>query len=134
MSSRLKSFVKIAPAILLLGLASCAEQTNWQPTVDIANDPHRTRLQTDLAECRQLASHAANQGQTVGEDTAIGAVGGAAGGALLGAIAGGPATGAAIGAVTGTGLGLGGGALSSNATFKRAYIHCMERRGHPVIN
>jgi hypothetical protein len=120
--------------VLFLALASCASQTGWQPTIDTANDPHVNRLQTDLAQCQELANKAANQNNTVAEDTAIGAVGGAAGGALLGAIAGGPATGAAIGAVTGTGLGLGGSTITSNATYKSAYIHCMEKRGHPVID
>jgi outer membrane lipoprotein SlyB len=131
MTSRAKTFL---PLILLGALASCASQTGWQPTIDTANDPHANKLQTDLAQCQQLADKAANQTTTVGEDTAIGAVGGAAGGALLGAIAGGPATGAAIGAVAGTGLGLGGSTISSNATYKNAYIHCMQQRGHPVIN
>jgi hypothetical protein len=121
-------------AILLCSLAACASQEGWEPTIDTQNDPHITMLQTDLAQCKALADKAADQGNTVGEDTAIGAVGGAAGGALLGAITGGAAAGAAIGAVTGTGLGLGSGAMSSNDKFKTAYVHCMEKRGHPVVN
>jgi len=124
----------ILPFILAATLAGCASQQNWQPTIDTANDKHAKRIGQDLYECKQLADQASDSNGTVAEDTGIGAVGGAAGGALLGAITGSAATGAAIGAVTGTGLGLGGGTMSANAKYKSAYIHCMQQRGHPVIN
>lgn len=124
----------LAPIILAASLAGCASQSNWQPTIDAASDPHAHKIGQDLYECKQLADQASESNDTVAEDTGIGAVGGAAGGALLGAIAGGPATGAAIGAVTGTGLGLGGGVLSANSKYKSAYVNCMKQRGHPVIN
>jgi hypothetical protein len=124
----------LLPFALATALSGCASQSNWQPTVDVANDKHAASLQTDLYQCKQLADQASESSETVGEDTAVGAVGGAAGGALLGAITGGPATGAAIGAVVGTGAGLGGGTMSANAKYKSAYINCMKQRGHPVIN
>lgn len=122
------------PFALAATLSACASQTNWQPTIDAASDKHANKIGQDLYECKMLADRAAESEDTVGEDTAVGAVGGAAGGALLGAIAGGPATGAAIGAVSGTALGLGGGTMSANSKYKSAYIHCMQNRGHPVIN
>jgi outer membrane lipoprotein SlyB len=124
----------ITPIVLAAALAGCASQSNWQPTIDTANDPHANKISQDLYQCKQLADQASESNDTVAEDTGIGAVGGAAGGALLGAITGGPATGAAIGAVTGTGLGLAGGTMSANSKYKSAYIHCMQQRGHPVIN
>jgi hypothetical protein len=124
----------IAPVILIAALGGCASEEGWQPTVDIARDPHKAELNRDLYQCRKLAMHAANQTKSVAEGTGIGALGGAAGGALIGAVVGAPATGAAIGAASGAGLGLGGSALGSNATFKHAYIHCMRERGHPVVD
>jgi len=124
----------ILPLALAATLAGCASQQGWQPTIDTASDKHANKIGQDLYECKQLADQASDSSGTVGEDTAVGAVGGAAGGALLGAITGSAATGAAIGAVTGTGLGLGGGTMSANAKYKSAYIHCMQHRGHPVIN
>jgi len=131
----MKLSVKIVlPLALAAMLAGCASQSNWQPTVDTANDRHANKVGQDLYECKMLADRAAESEDTVAEDTGVGALGGAAGGALLGAITGSAATGAAIGAVTGTGLGLGGGTMSANAKYKSAYVNCMRQRGHPVIN
>jgi hypothetical protein len=130
----MKFSAKILPLILLVSLSACAEQENWQPTVDVANDPNASKLNADMYACRQLASKAADQTNTVAEDTGIGLVGGAAGGALLGAIAGGPATGAALGAVVGTGAGLGTGASHADATFRKVFSNCLSKRGHPVLN
>jgi len=124
----------LLPLALAASLAGCASQSNWQPTIDTANDPHANKVGQDLYECKMLADRAAESEDTVGEDAGVGVLGGAAGGALLGAITGSAATGAAIGAVTGGGLGLGGGTLSANSKYKSAYIHCMQHRGHPVIN
>lgn len=116
-------------------LTACASQTGWTPTVDTYNDRNAYRLNQDMAECQQLASHAS--GGTA-KETAIGAgVGGlvgAAGGAALGAIVGNPGTGAAIGAAAG---GIGGAAkqgFSAEDTYKNAYRSCMRQRGHNVIN
>ncbi|GAB6141189.1 hypothetical protein JCM14076_19180 [Methylosoma difficile] len=115
-------------------LSACASQTGWTPTVDSYNDPNAYRISQDMAECKELASHAS--GGTASE-TAIGAATGgligAAGGAALGAIIGNPGTGAALGAAAG---GIGGGAtqgLSSEAKYKSAYNNCMSGRGHRVI-
>lgn len=130
----MKFSAKILPLVLLAGLSACAQQENWQPTVDVANDPNASKLDADMYACRQLAIKAADQTNTVAEDTGIGMVGGAAGGALLGAIAGGPATGAALGAVVGTGAGLGTGASNSDRTYKRVFSTCLAKRGHPVLN
>jgi outer membrane lipoprotein SlyB len=116
-------------------LSACATQTGWTPTVDSYNDPNAHRINQDMTECQQLASHAS--GGTA-KESAIGAgVGGligAAGGAALGAIAGSPGTGAAIGAAAG---GIGGGAkqgFESESGYKRAYSNCMRNRGHRVVN
>lgn len=116
-------------------LTACAQMTSYQPTVDPYGDQNAWRLNQDMAECQQLASHAS--GGTA-KETAIGAgVGGligAAGGAALGAIIGNPGTGAAIGAAAG---GIGGAAkqgLQSDDQYKRAYNSCLRQRGHRVIN
>lgn len=131
----MKQFPKILlTAVMCVGLAACASQRGWTPVVDVANDKNAANLGNDMTVCKQLADQAADQLGTVGERTAIGAVGGAAGGALLGAIVGSPGTGAALGAVTGTGAGLGSGAIDSDNAYKRAYINCLKQRGHPVIN
>jgi outer membrane lipoprotein SlyB len=122
----------IVPMMLL---TACAEQRGWTPTVDPYGDPNAYRLNQDMAECQQLASHAS--GGTA-KEAAIGVAGGgllgAAGGAAIGAIAGNPAAGAMIGATAG---GLTGGATQgydSNANYKRAYNTCLRNRGHRPIN
>jgi hypothetical protein len=116
-------------------ISGCYSQGGWTPTVDSYNDPNAYRINQDMAECKDLASHAS--GGTA-KETLIGAgVGGligAAGGAALGAIAGSPGTGAAIGATVG---GLGGGAkqgFEGESTFKRAYTNCMRNRRHNIVN
>lgn len=122
----------IVPMMLL---TACAEQRGWTPTVDPYGDPNAYRLNQDMAECQQLASHAS--GGTA-KETAIGVAGGgllgAAGGAAIGALAGNPAAGAMIGATAG---GLTGGATQgydANANYKRAYNTCIRNRGHRPIN
>ena len=130
----MKNSAKILPFILLIGLSACAEQNNWQPTVDTGNDPNAAKLNADMYACQQVAHKAADQQTTVGEDTGIGAVAGAAGGAILGAMVGAPATGAGLGAAAGTGIGFGSGAGSSNDTYKRVFSSCLSKRGHPVID
>ncbi len=124
--------IAISSAVLL---PSCAQMTSYQPTVDAYGDPNAYRLNQDMQECQQLASHAS--GGTA-KETAIGAgVGGligAGGGAALGAILGNPGTGAAIGAAVG---GLGGATkqgLQSDDRYKYAYNSCLRQRGHRVIN
>jgi hypothetical protein len=116
-------------------LSACYSQGGWTPTVDPTYDRNAYRLDQDIAECRQLASHAS--GGTA-KETAIGAgVGalvGAAGGAVVGAFTGNPGAGAAIGAAAG---GLGGAAkqgFSAEDQYKRAYSNCMRGRGHTTLN
>jgi hypothetical protein len=116
-------------------LSACASQTGWTPTVDTYNNHNTYRLNQDMQECQQLASHAS--GGTA-KETAIGAgVGGligAAGGAALGAIFGNAGTGAAIGAAAG---GIGGASkqgFQSEEHYKYAYNSCLRQRGHKVIN
>jgi hypothetical protein len=129
---------KLTTSIVLIGsalISGCYSQGGWTPTVDAYNDPNAYRINQDMAECKDLASHAS--GGTA-KETAIGAgVGGligAAGGAAIGAITGSPGTGAAIGATVG---GIGGGAkqgLEGEAGYKRAYSNCMRNRGHRIVN
>lgn len=129
---------KLTIGIVVIGsalISGCYSQGGWTPTVDSYGDPNAHRISQDMAECKDLASHAS--GGTA-KETAIGAgVGGligAAGGAALGAIAGSPGTGAAIGAAAG---GIGGGAkqgFEGEATYKRAYSNCMRNRGHRIVN
>lgn len=116
-------------------LSACASQTGWTPTVDSYDDRNAYRLNQDMQECQQLASHAS--GGTA-KETAIGAgVGGligAAGGAALGAALGNAGTGAAIGAAAG---GIGGASkqgLQAEDRYKHAYNNCLRQRGHKVIN
>jgi len=128
------SVTKTLSVILLVGVAACAQQNNWTPTVDTGNDAHLATLGNDMQACKQLAIQASDQTGTVGEDTGIGMIGGAAGGALLGAMVGAPAMGAGLGAAAGTGIGFGSGAASSDATYKRVYTNCLTKRGHTVLN
>lgn len=116
-------------------LSACASQTGWTPTVDTYNDPNAGRINQDMTECKQLATQAS--GGTA-KESAIGAgVGGligAAGGAALGEITGSPGTGAAIGGAAG---GIGGGAkqgLEAESQYKKAYVNCMQNRGHRIVN
>lgn len=116
-------------------LSACASQTGWTPTVDSYNNPNSGRLNQDMQECQQLASHAS--GGAV-KETAIGAgVGGligAAGGAALGAVFGNAGTGAALGAAAG---GIGGASkqgFQSEDRYKHAYNNCLRHRGHHVLN
>lgn len=129
---------KLTTGIVFIGsvlVSGCYSQGGWTPTVDTYNDPNAYRISQDMAECRDLASHAS--GGTA-KETAIGAgVGGlvgAAGGAAVGAIVGDPGTGAALGAAVG---GIGGGAkqgFEGEAQYKRAYSNCMRNRGHRIVN
>lgn len=129
---------KVTLGIVFIGsvlVSGCYSQGGWTPTVDAYNDPNAYRINQDMAECKDLASHAS--GGTA-KEAAIGAgVGGligAAGGAALGAIVGNPGTGAAIGAAAG---GIGGGAkqgMEGEGNYKRAYTNCMRGRGHRVVN
>lgn len=128
----MKTLVIICSCLLL---PACAQMTSYQPTVDPYGDQNAWRLNQDMAECQQLASHAS---EGTAKQAAIGAgVGGligAAGGAALGAIIGNPGTGAAIGAAAG---GIGGATkqgLQSDDQYKRAYNSCLRQRGHRVIN
>lgn len=116
-------------------ITACASMTEWTPTLDAYNDPNAARINQDLAECQQLASHASGG---AAKETAVGAgVGGligAAGGAALGAAFGNAGTGAAIGAAAG---GIGGASkqgFQSEEAYKRAYSSCLRQRGHKVIN
>lgn len=129
---------KLTTSIIFIGsalISSCYSQGGWTPTVDSYNDPNAYRINQDMAECKDLASHAS--GGTA-KETAIGAgVGGligAAGGAVVGAFLGSPGTGAAVGAAAG---GFGGAAkqgFSAEDTYKRAYSNCMRNRRHNIVN
>lgn len=127
--------LKISVATALLALSGCATMTNWQPTVDAKNDPHKDRIYTDLAECKQLASQASGLSvEEVGKTALIGGAVGAATGAAIGAAAGNAGTGAAVGAAS---VGLGSGLYKSfrgDEDYKRVYTQCMQRRGHTVVN
>ncbi|MBA3495071.1 MAG: hypothetical protein H0T87_13430 [Gammaproteobacteria bacterium] len=130
----MRNFKKYA-LVATLGLAGCATQTGWAPTVDPYADPHPERISADTVECKQIAQQAAGStgGETV-KGTLLGGAIGAAAGAALGAAVGSPGTGAAIGAATG---GIGGGAHNAYDTegdYKRTYSNCMRGRGHNVIN
>lgn len=127
--------LKISVAAALLALSGCATMSNWQPTIDAKNDPHKSRIYTDLAECKQLARQASGLSvEEVGKNTVIGGAVGAAGGAAIGAAAGNAGTGAAVGAAA---VGLGSGiytSLQGDEQYKRVYAQCMQRRGHTVLN
>ena len=121
-------------ATTALLLSACYSQGGYTPTVDTYNDPNAYRLNQDMEECRQLATH--SSGGTA-KETAIGAgVGGlvgAAGGAVVGAFTGNPGMGAAIGAAAG---GFGGAAkqgFTAEDRYRNAYNQCMSGRGHNVI-
>ena len=115
--------------------SACASQTNWSPTVDPYGSPNAYRINQDLYECRQLALQAS--GGTAKETATgaiVGGVIGAASGAAIGAISGNPGTGAAYGAAVG---GFGGGAnqgFEAENAYQRAYVNCMQHRGHYIIN
>jgi uncharacterized protein YcfJ len=129
---------KLTTSIIFIGsalISGCYSQGGWTPTVDSYNDPNAYRINQDMAECKDLASHAS--GGTA-KETAIGAgVGGligAAGGAVVGAFLGNPGTGAAVGAAAG---GFGGAAkqgFSAEEAYKRAYSNCMRNRRHNIVN
>ena len=123
--------VSVVSSFLLLG---CAQTSQWSPTVDTYGDPRAQYLSQDEAECKALAERAAGStAQQTGEGALFGGLLGAAAGAAIGAAVGSAGTGAAIGAATG---GFGGGAykgMSSNEEYKSAYVNCMRRRGHNVI-
>jgi outer membrane lipoprotein SlyB len=129
---------KLTVCVVFIGsalISGCYSQGGWTPTVDSYNDPNAYRINQDMAECKELASHAS--GGTV-KETAIGAgVGGligAAGGAVVGAFLGSPGTGAAVGAAAG---GFGGAAkqgFSAEDEYKRAYSTCMRNRRHNIVN
>ncbi len=122
-------------SLALLVISGCASQTGWQPTVDPYNDPRAAYINQDLVECKMLAERVS--GYSPGEaakGALIGGAIGAASGAAIGAATGSAGTGAAIGAAAG---GIGGGVykgLSAEQAYKKAYINCMKRRGHNVLN
>lgn len=129
----MKQMIFLLSAVLLM--TGCAEQRGWTPTVDTYGSPNAYRLNQDMAECKQLASHASG-GMAKESAIGLGAGGllGAAGGAAIGALSGNPAAGAMIGATAG---GLGGGATQgyqSDERYKKAYNTCLRNRGHRPIN
>lgn len=121
-------------AIALLG-AGCVSQSGWTPAVDYRGNPAYENVGRDQYECRQLA-HQASGGtfQRTALGALVGGAVGAAGGAAIGAATGRPGTGAAIGAASGGFLGGAHEGLQSEASFKRAYIQCMQGRGHRVYS
>ncbi len=116
-------------------LTACATQTGWTPTVDTYNDRNAFRVNQDIEECRQLASHASGGAvKETATGAAVGGLVGAAGGAALGAITGNAGKGAAIGATVG---GVGGAAkqgIQSDDQYKNAFRSCLRQRGHTVVN
>jgi outer membrane lipoprotein SlyB len=131
MSLKATTLILVAAVIL----SGCASQTGWRPTIDPYGDPNAANIERDTMDCRYLAKQAAgNMAQETGKGALIGGALGAATGAALGAAVGSPGTGAALGAAAG---GIGGGAkqgFGSEEQYKRAYINCMQNRGHRVIN
>lgn len=128
----LRSAAMVAVA---LGLGSCAQYTEWTPTVDTYNDPNAQHISRDMQDCKYLAKQASGGGVTeTAKGTAVGGLVGAAAGAAIGAVAGSPGTGAAVGAAAG-GIGTGAyKAASSEEDYKNAYIRCLKDRGHRVLN
>lgn len=130
-----KTVASAAVAMVALGFGGCAEYSNWRPTVDTYNDPRAQYVTQDDLDCKQLAKQASGGGVTeTATGMALGGLVGAAAGAAIGAAVGAPGTGAALGAAAG---GFGGGTakgISSEQQYKDAYITCMKRRGHNVIN
>lgn len=127
----MQALLVVAPFLVLSG---CATYSNWQPTIDYANDPNAANAPRDYQECRMLAAEAAGVGTESAKGAAVGSLLGAATGAAVGAVFGSPGAGAAVGAATG---GIGGGAhtgIAGDENYKRAYINCMRYRGHNVIN
>lgn len=125
----------IASSILSVSILSgCATYGGWQPTVDAYNDRNPAAIPQDTEQCRALAQQAGSTGTETAKGAAVGGLVGAAGGAAVGAIVGSPGTGAALGAAIG---GIGGGAkqgLEGDENYKRAFINCMTKRGHNVVN
>ena len=122
---------------LITGLAlfGCASTGSWQPTVDPKQGATYESVQTDLAECKQLALQASGgTGQKTAKGAVVGGLIGAAAGAAIGAAVGDPGTGAAVGAAAG---GIGGATkegLSAEDQYQQSYVNCMRGRGHNVIN
>lgn len=128
-----KKFPIVFASILL---SACYSYTDWTPTVDTyANTANNSRLNQDMAECKQIALQASGGTATESaKGAAVGGLLGAASGAAIGAIAGNAGTGAAIGATAG---GLGGATkqgLDSEEVYKRSYSNCLRNRGHSVVN
>ena len=131
MIKKMSAFILISAFIF----TGCASQRGWQPTVDPHGDPHAEAIGYDKRECEHLA-HEASGGSSARatEGAVVGGLIGAAAGAAIGAAVGAPGTGAMIGAAAG---GIGGGTregFRSEDQYKRAFINCMEGRGHNVIN
>ncbi|HEB78083.1 MAG TPA: hypothetical protein ENI90_06130 [Methylothermaceae bacterium] len=123
-------------SLVVVGLlGGCAHYTGWSPTVDPYGDPNAYRIQQDRAECMQLARQAAGDLATESVSGAlVGGAVGAATGAVIGALTGAPGRGAAWGAaVGGMGSGIARG-LTADQRYQRAYIRCMQGRGHRVLN
>ncbi len=97
--------------------------------------PKAETLARDLSECKKLAQDVAGDpAKKAGIGAIVGGAVGAASGAIIGAAAGSPGKGAAVGAAVG---GLGAAAhqgLGAEEQYKRAYIKCLEGRGHRVLN
>ena len=126
--------ISILSASLLL--TACASQTDWTPTVDpYSNTANNSRLNQDMADCRQIALQASGGTPTeTAKGAAVGGLLGAATGAAIGAIAGNAGKGAAIGATAGV---VGGGTkqgIQAEDVYKRAYSNCLRNRGHSVVN
>ncbi len=128
-------FRKTLALILGLALFGCASKGSWQPTVDPRQGATYESVQTDLAECKELALQASGgTGKKTATGAIVGGAIGAAAGAAIGAAVGAPGKGAAIGAAAG---GIGGATkegLGAEDQYKQSYITCMNGRGHNVIN
>lgn len=120
--------------MFLIVLGGCATYGGYQPTIDSYNDPNRTNIQQDLADCKALAQQSGSTGTEAVKGGAVGGLLGGAAGAAIGAVVGNPGAGAAMGAAAG---GIGGAAstgVNADNQYKRAYNNCMRNRGHNVID
>ena len=121
-------------SVICLWLTGCATYGGWAPTVDPRASGSET-LARDLSECKQLAQDlAGDPAKKAGIGALVGGALGAASGALIGAASGNVGKGAVIGTAVG---GIGGAAhqgLGADEQYKRAYIKCLEGRGHRVLN
>lgn len=129
------TFVAITP----LFISGCAGPKPVLYPNDHFETVGQQQVETDIAECEELAeghTSSNSKGKEVAKNTAIGAGVGAASGAVIGAIQGSAGTGAAIGAAAGAT----GGLLRSlirksepSRPYKNFVNTCLKERGYKPI-